>query len=226
MGLDVYVGTLTRYYVGDWKVRVPARTVSPDSVTDPEQIRPAVLAWRDGISAALGAHLAGPLLWDEGIESPSVVVSLDWCAYAALVLWAAYEAHPDGVAPPAVSVRGWRDDPVYQASNAAGARSRYPQLLHRTELWLPNDFPFTFHAPDVSGQPITIGSGPGLRRELMTLNARTWRVSARGVRSWREGPPDVGWGGALEVAAQYAFAMLDALTDDAVANWLPIKLDY
>ncbi|MBI5366610.1 MAG: hypothetical protein HZA54_06205, partial [Planctomycetes bacterium] len=58
MGLDVYVGTLTRYYTGDWKtiiqqvgersgmtVEVIRAHAPPDAVRDPAAVRRAVLAW-------------------------------------------------------------------------------------------------------------------------------------------------------------------------------------
>ena len=69
MALDVYVGSLTRYYAGDWESIAdkkgrrtrPARTKAarakgtrvgePDK--DSERIRRAVLAWREGLARTL-----------------------------------------------------------------------------------------------------------------------------------------------------------------------------
>ena len=78
MGLDIYVGSLTRYFTRDWKTVVQqlaergeipqvqlARANEPkDVVTDPEQIRSAVVAWRQGLSAGLASNLASPLDWN------------------------------------------------------------------------------------------------------------------------------------------------------------------
>jgi hypothetical protein len=60
MALDVYVGSLTRYFSRDWKTIVeqlaasgaipPVQVIRADEpkdvVRDPEQIRPAVIGWR------------------------------------------------------------------------------------------------------------------------------------------------------------------------------------
>jgi len=70
MGLDVYVGSLTRYYAGDWEliaqqaardIGVPLRVVRAqadpsDSIRDPDAIRPVVKQWRDQLSASLSVR--------------------------------------------------------------------------------------------------------------------------------------------------------------------------
>jgi len=83
VGLDVFVGTLTRYYSGDWELitqrlaremGLPLRVVRQNdqshAVRDPEQIRPAVLSWRESLSIALVDQLSAPLDWDEREEAP------------------------------------------------------------------------------------------------------------------------------------------------------------
>src|SRR5689334_5222627 len=83
VGLDIYVGSLTRYYAGDWELvaqKVAREMGAPltvirkhdpeDAIRDPEQIRPAVLAWRQGLSQALQETLTAPLDWDESPEAP------------------------------------------------------------------------------------------------------------------------------------------------------------
>ena len=80
MGLDIYVGSLTRYYRGDWET-VVARTAReqgigfkvirtnpepPEKITDPHVIRDAVDTWRLSLEAGLRQHLPCGLAWDEG----------------------------------------------------------------------------------------------------------------------------------------------------------------
>ena len=84
MGLDIYVGTLTRYYAQEWEsiAQQAAREMGvqfemirqhdpPDAISDPEQIRPAVFAWREALSQRLaeGNSAEHSLDWDEGPAS-------------------------------------------------------------------------------------------------------------------------------------------------------------
>src|SRR5581483_1883122 len=104
MALDVYVGSLTRYYAGDWQsiadtgartrptrpkrprtTRVPAAS---DPGRDSERIREAVLTWRNGMQDALRRHLAEPLDWPETTEAPWFTGRPGWDGFGSLVLWA------------------------------------------------------------------------------------------------------------------------------------------
>jgi hypothetical protein len=73
MGLDVYVGSLTRYYVGDWlliahqvgeqmdmKVTVVRTEPEPaDAITDPAAVLDTVLRWLSRLCGALGGAGVG-----------------------------------------------------------------------------------------------------------------------------------------------------------------------
>jgi hypothetical protein len=83
MGLDVYVGSVTRYLIGDWetvvqkygresgaKVQIIRQHNPPDAITDPLEVLPVVLRWRESLSQGLVAA-GGPVLdWDERADSP------------------------------------------------------------------------------------------------------------------------------------------------------------
>ena len=86
MGLDVYVGPLTRYYDGDWenageraareragtvegRRSVPPRTTNKDKTRDKDRIRQAVLTWREILGESLGTNVPGPLEWDESEDA-------------------------------------------------------------------------------------------------------------------------------------------------------------
>ena len=140
MGLDVYVGSLTRYYVegpADVVERVARHqdmTVSDGQAAE-EVIRAAVLHWRDRLSRWLGDRLAGPLDWDESGPAPCFTDKPGWDGYGGALLLAAHDEHPELPAPAMVSA-DWPDDLAYQAASAPDAGSRYHQLL-TPELWLP-----------------------------------------------------------------------------------------
>jgi hypothetical protein len=78
VGLDVYVGSLTRYYAREWEstAQQPARDMgvefpmlrqrdAPDAISDPEQIRPAVFAWCEALSQGLAENLPNALDWHD-----------------------------------------------------------------------------------------------------------------------------------------------------------------
>jgi hypothetical protein len=97
MALDVYVGSLTRYYTGDWE-NVADRTArargSPQPTgrqRDVETVRPAVLAWRDTLATSLGSNVVMGLGldWDEASEAPHFTGRPGWDGFGSLVLWAA-----------------------------------------------------------------------------------------------------------------------------------------
>ena len=72
MALDIYVGSLTRYYVQDWEtagaraaremgasyeVVRPQPHPAEDAVTDPAVVQEAVVGWRMSLEAGLRLHL-------------------------------------------------------------------------------------------------------------------------------------------------------------------------
>ena len=99
MALDVYVGSLTRYYAGDWESiadrkgkrtrstsRAGATRASSDPGKESERIRKAVLGWRDGVKRALRQHLDEPLDWAETTEAPWFTGRPGWDGFGSLVL--------------------------------------------------------------------------------------------------------------------------------------------
>src|SRR5262245_32541171 len=116
MGLDVYVGSLTRYYTGDWETivqqwgrqnGVPVTVVragqSPggggsvwerlfkrNAPSPAEKTRIAVIGWRGQIARVLGREAALSFDWDESAASPYFTDKPDWAGFGALLLLAAY----------------------------------------------------------------------------------------------------------------------------------------
>ena len=216
MALDVYVGSLTRYYGGVGK-QLAAFAKSP------EHLPPAVLAWRTALSERLGDNIPAPLDWDETPAAPHFAGRPGWDGWAALVLWAAYAEHPV-LGRPNTLPDEWENDPALARSNAEGFRSRYSHLVRNVELWLPSAFPFTFEGEDVDGRRIVVGSAMTLHRQLADLKAATWKVADGEAADWSRRPPTDGM--PLEPRARYAFAVLVDLAQKAVDHRLPMKLDY
>jgi len=236
MGLDVYVGSLTRYYARDWEtviqkfaretgmtLEVLRPNEEPDAIVDPEIIRSAVRTWRDNLTRGLGNNIAEPLDWDESAGSPYFTDKPAWDCYSSLLLWAAYQEHQDLVRP-AACIEDWTTDEAYRRSSGGEFQTKCPTLLGDTEIWLPADFKFIFAAPDVSGNKVNFGSVKTLRDELAHLNARTWRADSTTLAAWRrEGAEHLA---PLEICARFAFAILYDLACAATENRLVMKLDY
>jgi hypothetical protein len=235
LGLDVYVGTLTRYYAHDWEsvVQRAAREMglalqidcadASETPAEPTEIEPLILAWRDGLNASLAAHVPSPVVWREGMAPPYFTDKPAWDCYSALLVWAAHEEHA-GLPLPTIAPEDWTTDLAVRRSQAEGFTSRYGQLLYGPELWLPCDFAFTFRAPDPTETEVVLGSTRALARQLDELNNRTWNASADSLSKWRLDGAD--HGAPLERSARFGFAVFDALVRAANDEQLPLKLDY
>jgi hypothetical protein len=221
VGLDVYVGSLTRYYlessadVVERIARHQGLAVS-DGQDAEEVIRAAVVGWRDGLSRWLGDRLDGPLDWDESSPAPCFTDKPGWDGYGGTLLLAAHDEHPELPAPAKVSA-DWPDDPAYQAASAPGAGSRYHQLL-TPELWLPCRFAFTIRTQDITGEEVELGSSVALLDQLELLSTR-YRLDGQ--------PPDLAADGhSLSAAAGNGLAVLLRLAERSVINRVPMKLDF
>jgi hypothetical protein len=221
VGLDVYVGSLTRYYVAgpaDVVERIARHQDVPatDGLEAEEVIRAAVVRWREGLTRWLGDRLAGPLDWDESGSATGFTDKPGWDGYGGTLLLAAHDEHPE-LPPPAVVSADWPDDPAYQAASAPGAGSRYRQLL-TPELWLPCRFEFTVRTQDLTGEEVELGSSVALLEQLDLLAARH-RLDGH--------PPEPSLDGhSLSAAAGNGLAVLRRLAERSVTYRVPMKLDF
>jgi hypothetical protein len=220
VGLDVYVGSLTRYYAEgptDGVERIARHQNVPFTAGQggEEVIRAAVLAWRDGLGRWLGDRLAEPLDWDESSLAPCFTDKPGWDGYGGTLLLAAHDEHPELPTPAALSA-DWPDDPAYQASSAPGADSRYQQLL-TPELWLPCRFGFTVRTQDITGQEVEVGSSVALLRQLDLLRPRHG-LNGEPLPADPERP--------LAAAASLGLGVLARLAERSIRHRLPMKLDF
>jgi hypothetical protein len=221
MGLDVYVGSLSRYYA-EGPTDVVERIARQQGVSfgdgqAPEDvIRAAVVAWRDGLGRWLGDRLTGPLDWDESGQAPCFTDKPGWDGYGGTLLLAAHDEHPELAVPATVSA-DWPDDPAYLAASASGADSRYQQLL-TPELWLPCRFDFVVRTQDVTGEEVEIGSSVALLDQVRLLRAR------HGLDREPEGR--AGADHLLGPTAAAGLAVLQRLAELSVRHRLPMKLDF
>ena len=100
MGLDIYAGTLTRYYSHNWKTVVQQwaeengwgfQKITPDGEAadneeemSPAEVQAAVENWRDQILSAISQPGQPPYApWPEDNEKPYYTDKPDWDAFGA-----------------------------------------------------------------------------------------------------------------------------------------------
>jgi hypothetical protein len=244
MGLDVYVGTLTRYLIGDWELAaaaaarelgVPFEVIreneAEDAVTDPDEVRAAVLEWRAALGEALGLELDWPE--DDGV--PYLTDKPDWTGHVALLLVAAHEEHPDLPLPEALPDEPLQH-PLYRAVTEQPKRGllgrrtepaeppRYA-ALYTPEVWLPVETEAVWQAPFVTGDMTVMTSTHTLLTDLQDL-ARRLGASTDDLEVWRRGDELGDRPRETIPLARFALALWLELAQWAVEHRLPAKLDY
>ncbi|HZD68460.1 MAG TPA: hypothetical protein VFA45_05960 [Actinomycetes bacterium] len=200
MGLDVYVGPLTRYYAA------PERRIADQRRADPDHIRNVIVAWRLLLSAGLGRHLD----WNEDSGAPHYTDRVGFAPYTGLQVLAAAvdrgESELGGDGPlPDVHL----DHPVWRAA-AGGPSPRFPHLYF-SDLWLPCNFSDTLTSVDPFGERVTVGSSVRLLAELQEVHRHTG---------------DPSQGGSFARAGRCGLAILLDLVEKSVTERLPMCFHY
>lgn len=235
LDLDLYAGTLTRYYLGDWdRVLLPGGVGGDDDLMvtrirdnghvspDPVEIRQRVLAWRAWMNEEVDL-LEEPLDWPEERDIPYVTDKPTLEGFAALQLWAAYAEQPK-LKRPSVLPEDWAADPALAASNDDDYQSRYPQLLYAVDIWLPVPVGEVFDAIDIDEDDCRFGSVPALVAELEALNADTWRADDTTLELWRAA--GLSPGADLETLARFGFASFLRVARRAEELGLPMLVEW
>jgi hypothetical protein len=230
MGLDVYVGTFTRYYQRDWQTIAQqsfpgqVQVVRPNDTeqASPSEIQEAVAAWSSGLASSLKL----PSIVSEDAALPYFTDKPAWDGYGGLVLWAAYI--DQGLDPARrkepVTTDNWAQDPVLRRYADPSVKTQYAQLLLGEEIWLPIPAPSVFKSFDPAGNERMFGNCGKLLNELDHLNERTWRADTATRDRWgREG---LDHGSTLEIAAKFGWSLMHHLATQAVRHKLAIILDY
>jgi hypothetical protein len=242
MGLDIYVGSLTRYYTHDWEtivqrvgreqgipVVIKRTNESPDAITDPATIRDLILTWRSLMTRTLreAGLIDGELGWSEELETPYFTDKPGRDCYGAVQLLGAHEEEGKpllGSAYPAKLREDWAKDSALNRRLRARTQPRYAHL-YACEFWLPHEMKDSFLAPSPAGNRARIGSVFGLLRELETLNERTFHGSTDDLKRWRAEMPN-GADVAFEPKAKTGLAIMLELAAAAARERLPMVLDF
>lgn len=254
MGLDIYAGTLTRYYTHNWKTSAQqwaeehgmgfSRITPTGEPLEAEEVSPAAVragmeSWRDQVLAAISPQK--PLEpWEEDNERPYYTDKPDWDAFGALLLVAA--CHTYGEPVPETVAKGWDYMAHPLISRLAGDPERVWSLFRGAEWWLPLPEGMLFQIPLPTGDRRVVATTALLRWELERLNNMAWQAEEETILRWSrtEGYPadgELGPGGALTMGethlsydadslAKYAFSILYQALDFAEKNRVPVLLDY
>ena len=209
MGLDIYAGTLTRYYCHNWKTAVQQwaekngyqfQKLNPEGEPledkpekSPAEIQQIIEDWRDYILAALCQPGHPPYApWPEDNEKPYYTDKPDWDALGALMLVAACHVYGEPI-PPTVQKRwDFMSHPIIH--RLTGDEGQVWSLFRGTTWWLPLSEPFLFQGPLPNNNQAVIGTVGGLRMELERLNQMAGQADEETVLGWAytEGYPTDG----------------------------------
>jgi hypothetical protein len=231
VGLDVYVGTLTRYHGGgEWETVVERlareeglefEVIRADGngdgeTADPAEVAEAVLAWREALAAGLGQ----PLDWREDDAAPYFTDKPAWDGYGSLQVLAASVERGERKRP-STGVDEWHRNRTWRKATKRGPRFAH---IYFPELWLPVDLPATFEAEDVLGNRVPMGSSVRLLADLRAVNDASYAGSGPDLSRWRTDGAE--YGGPFDDAARFGLAVFLELAERSVEERLPMRLDY
>ncbi|MDE5998008.1 MAG: hypothetical protein K2G77_07350 [Muribaculaceae bacterium] len=198
MGLDIYAGTLTRYYCHDWKNITQQMSeehgqkcvmldgcgneIKPvDNKNEIEQIRGAICRWIDSVAICMDQSLDSPL-WDEERELDYYTDKPDWEAYGALIMLCACQLLKFPL--PEYVYIGWNafDEPVVEEAMSQDAPC---SLLSNVTVWLPIPKKISFVTTLPNGGEATFSTVEMLKQDLDELNQKIWKADEATILSWR-----------------------------------------
>ena len=180
MGLDIYAGTLTRYYSHNWKTVVQQwaeengytfNRITPDGepADNEEELSPAesqaaVEDWRDQILAAISQpNQPHYTPWPEDNERPYYTDKPDWDAFGAMLLVAACHTYEEPV--PLTVEKDWDFGEHPLIARLASDEERVWSLLRGATWWLPLTDSFLFQGPLPTDDQTMIATLGGLRKQ-------------------------------------------------------------
>lgn len=200
MGLDIYAGTLTRYYCHNWKNSVQqiaeangqkcemidanGNEIKPvEDKAEIMEIHDIINQWIENLAANID-QIVAPMprpLWDEINERDYFTDKPDWEAYGALIMFLACLIQNCPL--PELVETNWNafDDPIVKkGENLAPDCS----LISGVTLWLPIPTESIFVTNLPTGIEANISTLQLLKRELEELNRQTWKADESTILSW------------------------------------------
>lgn len=254
MGMDLYAGTMTRYYGQNWETVnqqwaeangieyrrfTPEGEVLPQEEINPEEVQADMVNWQGQILKALSRLEER---WPENNEAPYYTDKPDWDALGAMLLVAA--CHTYGEPVPATVEKNWEFMEHPLIARLSEDEARIWSLFRGATCWIPLADSFYFQGPLPNGNQAIIGTVSCLCQELEQLNAMAWQADEDTILSWThtEGYPiDVETGADgkplftqqpphtqydTQSLAKYAFSIFWQAMRFAQTQKVPVLMDY
>ena len=251
MGLDIYSGTLIRYYSRNWLTSVQqwgidngfqvdiVRPKGNDETASLDEITQGVNGWRQQVLRIFQPHLTKPVLWNEDNDStPYYTNKPDWCAYEALLLYACANIVKKPLPETVPKDFDFWSHPYYQEYAQSGSAAL---SLFQCEWWLPIADEFMWNGTLPTGHERIVGTVGMLADELEQINNIEWKADEQTIINWvdTEGYPDDAYyhDGKVEMLekhteyntlsiAKFAFSILWQAVKHSQKNGTLIILDY
>lgn len=199
MGMDIYAGTLTRYYAHNWKTATQQwaeangfqftrfdasgnNGQAEDELT-PAEIQNIVTDWMGQLITVLsnsGCDTAQA--WTENNAAPYYTDKPDWDAFGALLLYTAAKIYGENV--PETVTKSWDFGNHPLINRLANDDTRKWSLFSDICYWLPMNDGFIFNYPLPSGVQTTIATTYCLKFELEKINEVGWQADENTILSW------------------------------------------
>ena len=198
MGMDIYAGTLIRFYSDNWKTAMQQwcesngmnyQRITPEEdngeTMSQEEVEETVVEWCDGMISALSNHFDTALpTWKEDNIRPYYTEKMDWAAYEALRLFIACKTYGEPL-PPIFKADNQFDD-FDIAERVNNSNDLNLSLFMGASHWIPLDYPFVIGARTPMGREIVLSSTGALLRELEYINTLGWNADEKTIFEWNE----------------------------------------
>ena len=205
MALDLYAGSLAKYYSRDWETPI-ARLARENGWSYQTAYSGDVPDWLDRQAAQLkvSAFIAnleersrrsngGSVNWNDNIEH-WIALQLHRQCLDALILVAAYLKRTDLVRPMSLP-KSVEADPAYAEAAAGGYYNGILAILE-AQMFIPAESHLFAIMKDPMGWDLAVTTTRNLRDALAMLNKKNWNSNAQ-VETWLDrGPPE--WGASLK----------------------------
>lgn len=242
MGLDIYAGTLTRYYTRNWKTAVQQWSeqnnircdiITPDGEMkneniDAEEVRQSVELWMEALTSGLSNEDVLFKPWEENNEKEYYTDKPDWDGYGALIILSACLYSGKEVPEIYEKSSDWNDDPPVQTF--VGEESFTNSFLNGIEMWVPFEECISFGYMFPTGKDANMSTVGQLESDLQYINKMRWNADEETILSWLDAEivSDESNEGLLDFDAlsKFAYCIFYKAVLFAKENKVPIRLDY
>ncbi|OUM63952.1 hypothetical protein PIROE2DRAFT_9412 [Piromyces sp. E2] len=194
MGLDIYVGTLTRYYKHNWKTVVQkmaerlgieckiVRAYEEMDVTV-DRVLSDTKKWEELLLKSIIKDGEPLPPWTEDYDTtPYYTDKPDWDAIGALMMYIAYNTYKQPLPKMVSKNHDFFDDELVKKS--IDDKEKVFSLIQGGGWWVPLDDPFMFRFPLMNGREIPFGTSGLLKRELEIINSMEWNATEEEIIQW------------------------------------------